>query len=581
MSTAEQYAIDVLKPENSRKTGRLIKLAAQRFLNDLQRDDIYFDEVEANRCINFGENHCKLWEDAWRGKPVEFTPWMCFVFQQVHGWIRKSDGLRRVKSVYVQVAKKNAKSTIAGVMANFHLFADDRVQTPKVFVGANNEDQAKICVNITGKIIEQSEDLYDLVQDKTVDLFRYKENIINIVHNERDGFIKALSKEGSDNKSKQAGGKHGLNPSMGIIDEFAMSADDNLLNTLESAQAARKEPLIFCITTSGFNMQGPCFQKLRKSGIGILEGTLTDDSYLPFIFEIDNPIDDEGKQLPITVDWLLANEDIWQQANPSLDVSVSRDFLRSRLMKAKNEGGTKEVDVMTLNFNRWVDSPEVFIPSDVWSRNSHGITEDDLIGEICYGGIELISGKVLNAFCLIFPEIKGKTVIKPLFWMPESAIKNNPEKFDGYGDWIDDGLILTTSGNVVDNEFVFNHLFEEIGKYQVHSVAYATNMENHDIIQALVKNGIECNPISQGYSGISTPTGIWEDMFTSGTMEHFNNPVLAWMNSNCLILRKGTEIRLERSGSKISGITAGINALAQWKTIEANGDFQDFTFSTL
>ena len=104
------------------------------------------------------------------------------------------DGLRRVRKVYVQVAKKNAKSTLCGVLSNFHLFAD-KVQTPKVFTGANNEDQAKICVNIAGKIIEQSEDLYQFVEDGEVDLFKYKENIVNIVHRERDGFIKAMAKE--------------------------------------------------------------------------------------------------------------------------------------------------------------------------------------------------------------------------------------------------------------------------------------------------------------------------------------------------------------------------------------------------
>ena len=66
-----------------------------------------------------------------------------------------------------------------------------------------------------------------------------------------------------------------------------MADTDALLNALESDQAARQEPLIFCITTAGFKMNGPCYQQLRKTGTQILEGVINDDGYLPFIFEID------------------------------------------------------------------------------------------------------------------------------------------------------------------------------------------------------------------------------------------------------------------------------------------------------
>lgn len=555
MSRAEQYARWVLDPKNKKRTGDYIKLAAKRFLSDLKRKDIYFDEKEANRMVLFGENHCLLWEDKWRGKPVVIKPWMAFVFQQVHGWFRKSDGLRRVRKVYVQVAKKNAKSTLAGVLGNFHLFADERTKTPKIFVGANNEDQAKICVNITGRIIEQSPDLFDYVEDDVVKLFRYKENIVNIVHEERDGFIKALSKEGSDKNSKTSGGKQGLNPSLGIIDEFGMAQDDNLLNTLESAQAAREEPLIFCITTAGFNMNGPCYQKLRKSGIGVLEGILEDDSYLPFIWELDKGDD-------------IYDETLWEKCNPNIDVSVSREFLRSRLRAAKNEGGSKEVDVKTLNFNIWVDSPEVFIPNEVWIKNTgSGITEQDLYGQVCYGGLELSTSLLLNSFTFLFPDIRGKVVIRTIFWMPDDNKKNT--ETDMWTTWIEEGHIKIFGGNVVDNDGVVEMLISHIGNYQMHSFAFKTDAINSDIVQALIKYGIVGNPLSHGYVGVTTPMRKWEELFTSEACEHFGNPVMSWMNGNCMVVRKEDSMRIEKSGGKVVGVYSGLSALAQWQTIDA------------
>lgn len=580
MTSAETYARWVLAPENSFRTGQYIKLAAQRFISDLQREDIYFDEVEAIKMVAFAEGYCFQWEDRWEGLPVVLEPWQKFTFEQLFGWIRRDTETRRFTKFYVQISKKNGKSTMCAVLGLFHLFADERVKTPKVFVSANNEDQAKICVNMSGQIIKASPDL-NAYWPESVKLSNYGSNYTEVIHKERNGFIKAMSKEGGDKKAKTSGGKHGINASLGLVDEFGMSPDHGSSGSVYTSMASRKERLMAYLTTAGFNMAGPCYRELRDQGIKVLEGTIVMDNYLPIIYEVDQPIGEDGKKEGITIQYLLDHPEVWEQSNPNIDISVNRDYLREMLINAQNLGGTTEVDVKTLNFNMWVDSPMVFIPAEVWAKNYHGLTFDDLKGQECYGGIELISGKVLNAFLFIFPDIKGKKAIKPIFWMPESAIKNNPEKFDGYQKWVDEGLIHVTSGNAVDNEFVFNLIYDEICEYQMHSCAVGPNLETFDILQGLLKNGVICETLAQGYGGISTPTKIWEELFTLGEVEHFNNPVLAWMNSNCLILRKGTDVRLERSGSKIAGISAGINALAQWKTVEANGINSDFVFSTL
>jgi phage terminase large subunit-like protein len=560
MSEAEVYARWVLAQDNESKTGRLMKLAAKRFLSDLLREDIHFDEVEANRMIIFCERYCKQWEGDWRGVPLKFEPWQKFIFQQVYGWIKKSNGRRRITKLYVQIAKKNGKSTMSAGLALFHLFADPRINTPKIFTAANNEDQAKICVNMAGRIIEQSEELCELVDAGKVRLRTYGINITDIIHDEKDGFIKALSKESDDKKSKQAGGKHGINASCGIVDEFGMSPDHGASKTIATSMAARTERLMAYITTAGFNKDGPCFRELRKVGIDVLEGSTVSDEYLPIIFELDQ--EDDYKD-PVN----------WTKCNPNIDISVSREFLLEQVNDAVRLGGSTEVDVKTLNFNLWVDSPEVFIPSEVWNKNSHGITEEDLLGAECYGGIEIVSGKLLNCFCFLFPNVKGKTVIKPIFWMPDANRKN--KETDNYNKWVDDKLIHTFLGDVADNDKVYELIMDGIGLYNMHSFAYKTNLENNDIVQSLIKNGIQGNPISHGYQGISTPTLTWEEMLTSNSIEHFNNPVLGWQNSNCMAVRKDNDIRLEKSGGRVGGIYATINALAQWKTIEAEGKSDD------
>lgn len=567
MSASEEYARWVLDPDNHFSTGEFMKQAAKRFLNDLERDDIYFDEEQANYPIRFIEENLNHWEDKWRGKPVILEPWQKFILQQIYGWIIKESGLRRIRFVFIETGKKNAKTALASFISLFHLFAD-RINSPKVFVGANNHEQANICVNYSGKTIENSPNLADYLDDESVSISKYNGRIHTINHNERDGFIETMAKEPASQESKQAGGKHGKSPSLVIIDEYAMADSDALLNAMENAQGAREEPLSVVITTAGPKKEGPCYQKLRDTGIKVLNGVINDDSYLAFIFEMDKPLDEDGKPQEITIDYLIDHPEVWPQSNPNYKVSVFDAFLRSQLTKAQNERGTKEVDVLTFNFNTWVGSPDVFIPAEIWNSNSHGIDEEELYGAECYGGIEIVSGKMMNAFVLLFPNINGKIVIKPFFWMPEDFKKT----YDDYPKWIDDELIWCDSGNVVDNDYVFNKLIDELSKYTLNSFAFKNGLENYDVIQKLIKAGHEGNPISHGLQGISTPTIAWEELLTSKSVEHFNNPVLTWMNSNCMAVRKNNEIRLQKSGSKVVGIYAAINALAQYKTSGDNGE---------
>lgn len=291
----------------------------------------------------------------------------------------------------------------------------------------------------------------------------------------------------------------------------------------------------------------------------MLEGTITDDSYLPLIYEIDAP---EGG---VTIQWLLDNEDMWCQSNPSIDVSVQRTFLRNELKAALNEGSTKEVSVKTLNFNLWVDSPEVFISADKWNRNSHGLSEEDLVGETCFGGIEIVSGLLMNSFALYFPDVQGHQVVKMLYWMPSEAAKKQPNA----NDWERQGWLKVFAGDVADNNKVFSWLNSELDKYNMHSLSYRSNLASNDIVQTLA-NHYQSNPISHGRQGIGTPTNEWEALFNAGTVEHFNNPILSWNNSNCLAIRKENDIRIEKSGHKVVGVYAGINALAQAMTMKQN-----------
>lgn len=564
MTAAEQYAKDVV--EGRKVTGKFIKLAAERFLRDLEREDLVFDVKQANRAVNFIERKLRHWEGSWRGKPLKLEDWQKFIVQQIFGFFR--NGLRLIRSVYIQIARKNGKTSFAAAILLYHLICGTE-NTPQILVGANNEDQAKICVNSAGRIIQQSPELRDLVEEGRLKLSIYGRNVISVTDNDRDGVIKAMSR----NPETQ----DGFNPSLGIIDEYHEAKDDKLLNVIESGQGARPEPLLVVVTTAGFVKDGPCFSVLRKTSIDILEGKTDDDTHLAFIYEPD-----EGD------DW--QDEATWPKSNPNLGVSVFPEYLRSRLKKAKNEGGSKLVDFKTKNLNCWVDAPTVWIQDETWQGNTHGIKPEELIGAKCYGGLDLASGIDLNSFALIFPHFRvvdGKPIhpVRWWYWMPKAKVKT--EKFD-YSRWVDEGYILTTSGvyeDVIDQAQIIQDILAQLPHYYIDSVAYDPRLAYHGVIQGLGPSfGEELNPFGQGITNISTPTKEAEKLITNCQLEHFGNPVSRWMMANVVIRKDAVgNIMLDKDKSqfKIDGMAAMINAVAQWMFKEANGIQVETTFTTL
>lgn len=553
MTAAERYADDVLSGRVV--TGRLIRLACERFKADLKNEAFVWDVSAATKPINLTEKYLRHWEGSWRGKPIILELWQNFIIQQVFGWKLKSNGRRRVRSAYVQIARKNAKTTKAAVIAIFHLVADDE-NTPQILVGANNEDQAKICVNCAGRIIENSPELLE-VEGDSLKLFKYNEKIHTIAHKERNGLIDAMSKNPET--------KDGFNPSLGIIDEYHEADNDKLLNVIESGQGARPEPLMFCITTAGFDKSGPCYSKLRKASIEVLEGQSHDESHLAFIYELD-----EKDQWDDPANWI--------KANPNLNISVFPEYLEARMKKAKIEGGSKIIDFKTKNLNLWTDAPSVWIADETWMTNQHGIKEEDLIGKDCYAAV-YNPPEAINVCLFYFPSINGYHVFKGIAWIPEDNIKNNQETVD-YQAWVDTGDLRTASGTRITPNEVADQILKESQNYFVKSFAFDNN-STQSIAPQLEEAGHTIMPISQSFSHLSQQTKEFESLARAGQIEHFGNPIFRYhLKGTVIHTNANGEIKPDKKGSstKIGFVVAALNAMVAKFETEKDGVMTDFSF---
>lgn len=549
MIEAEKYARDVVSGELV--VGHWIKQAAKRFLSDLEREDIYFDLDEASRVVDFIENFCCHWEGKWAGKPMKLEEWQKFIVQQIFAWKSVKTGLRRVRSVYIQIARKNGKSLLLAAVALYHLFID-KENAPQIYVGSNNEDQAKICVNSAGQVIKNSPKLRWYLTRGKVELFHYRKKVHSLVNNNNNGLMACLTSD--------AGTKDGFNPSLGIIDEYHEAPTDDMYNVLESGQGAREQPLIVTITTAGFNKSGPCYSKLRDSSTKMLDGKITDDSHLAFIYEMD-PEDD----------W--KNQANWFKSSPNWGISVLPGYMETRYTKAINDGGSKEVDFKTKNLNLWVDAEKVWIQDQIWLKNTHELSVDDLIGKTCYGGLDCAKSVDLNAFCLIFPgqfEKKGKEIIPilPFFWIPSEKVKTTNDKVD-YVKWIKEGHIIQTEGNIVDYNFIEEDIVRVVDQYDFRGIdydhAYAGNVAAN-----LANRGYELTPLGQSHGTLTGATEEVERLAIGNLIEHFRNPVMRWMIGNVLLNRNAKGYVMPdkaKSQHKIDGVSAMVNAIARWKRI--------------
>lgn len=523
-----RYVEDVLSGKEV--VGKYIRLAVERFIRDCDKKDYVFDYDRGYDIVKFAAM-CYHWKGPKAGTPLILDPHQHFYLIQKYGWVDPNTNLPRFSRAYKQIARKTGKTTEGAVEALFHMSKgiEDAAQ---VWTCATKEDDAIIIVNDAGRIVQASPLLKNRFRVQIREPY-----VRRVMYPARQAFMAYMT-----------AGQDAVDTSMGIGDECHDWPDASVKYRIESSMGNRQAPSFTNMTTAGFNRDSYCYTKLRQTSVGILEGTVIDENQLVIIYELD-----EGDE------W--QNEEVWVKANPDIPFSSTKlPNLKRSLITAINEGGSTEVNFKTKNLNMWVDAPATFIPSEVWDKNTHGLTVEN--GESCYAGLQVGPSGDISALALLFPgEV---TRIKMLWMIAEEDLKTN----DFYRE--NRQLIKVDPGNVLDNDVAIGWITEEFQKYNLHSFCFPKPHEKNSIVQGLIKQGYEGNPISEGLSSISTPTDAWEKMLRSAQIEHFNDPILKWHNSNCLAVRKEAGIRLEKNG-KVLGIWACIMAVAQWQTVDANG----------
>lgn len=532
---------------------RYVKLAAKRHFSDLKKQDTAsfpyrYDDNKAVRAINFIEqlSHTKgKWASRYGGRnnKIKLEPWQKFHIGSIFGWIR-SDGTRRFRRAYIEVARKNGKTTEGAAIANYAFFGDRPRETgPEIYFAATKQEQAALAWRESKMQI-----IRHPVLAKRAKVYESKQIIT------QPGDPAARSRPlGRDSKTED-----GLNPHFALIDEYHAHPDSSLLDVLESGMGARSQPLILIITTAGLDKTGPCFNQEHAMAVGLLEGSL--DPVPEDTFAIIYTIDDGD-------DW--TDPEVWQKANPNLNVSVNKDYIESRV-KIALASPAKQNEVKTKNLNIWTQAATRWITDERWIACNEKYAEDSLDGRHCSIGMDLSSTTDLTALAIPFKPVSPTEPWKFLyrFFMPEeNLLERERQDKVPYTLWAEQGLIITTPGNVIDYDWVEEEIRQLSGKYIIDEIVYdpwkAQEIVNH------LSPEFTMVPCAQRYNPMALYSDTFEKKVLSREIAHNMHPIMRWMISCTEVKsdRQGNIMpmkpRRETTGKRIDGVVASIMALGR------------------
>ncbi len=518
--------------------GQFVRLARERQCRDLlgaESRDLHFDERAADQVVQFFKflRHSK---GEWSGRNFIPAPWQEHdVIRPLFGW-KRADGTRRFRVAYLEVARKNGKSTMAAAIGN-KLFLNDHEPGAEVYAAATKRDQARITHE------ESKAQIRGLMRDDP--------RLRKFVVVSRNNIAVPSQRSKYEPLGADADTMDGLNVHAAIIDELHMHKTPDVWNVLETATAARRQPLLFGITTAGFDRTSICWQ-LHDYAAKVLDGTIEDDSFFAYICALDEA--DE---------W--TNPKAWIKANPNLHLTVKMDDLERKFHKAR-ESPTFENEFKRLHLNIWTEQHTKWLSMEQWDACAGKVEVAGLEKKECYGGLDLAPKRDLSSLVLVFP-VGDRFRVVPYFWMPAENIRDR-ERRDRlpYSTWIRQGLITATPGNVTDYAVIRERIVNDLYiRFDIEEIAFDPYGAT-EIVTKLMEHGLTMIEFRQNIQTFNEPTQKLEALIASGMIEHGGHPVLrAHAQATTIKLDVNENIRpaKDRNTGRIDGIVALIMALSR------------------
>lgn len=484
-------------------------------------------------------------QGKWSGQPLRPDPWqVAYVIAPTFGWVKfdKEAGryVRIIRDLYVDVPRKNGKSTLSAGLA-IYLACADGESGAQVVTAATTEKQAGFVFNPIKTLAEKAPALRKRVQPYAK----------KVVHPSSGSYIEVVS--------SAAEAQHGANIHGGIIDELHVHKTPDLVETIETGRGSREQPLVVIITTADAGEQGTIYARKRDYIDRLAKRVITDRSTYGVVWgstEKDDPF----------------KESTWRKANPGFGISPTKAYLEAEARRAKNSPADL-APFLRLHLGQRTKQNERYITMPTWDGNAGLVDETKLAGRTCFGGLDLGSTSDLTALCWLFPRQKGEGYDAVWrFWTPEDNMPELDRRTAGEATvWKREGWLRTTPGNVTDYGAVRATINADREKFHVRTIAFdrwnATQLSND-----LQEDGAEMVRLGQGYASLSGPLKEIQRLLLQGQraeqpmIQHGGNPVMRWMIDNLAVVQDpagNVKPDKAKSHEKIDGVAALVNAMAE------------------
>ena len=397
------------------------------------------------------------------------------------------------------------------------MLVNDGEGAPEIYNIATKREQAAKAYEACCNMRQQSPELAAAIRKRQSDLYF----ALNM------GVIRVLA---SSVNSLDGLNAHGI-----LIDELSAIKNRQIYDDMKQSQSAREQPLLFSISTNGFVREG-IFDAQYAYAVGVLDGSIDDETFLPWIYELDAREE-------------YADEHCWIKANPGLDTIKSRAFLRQMVRKAKNDPSFLPT-VLVKDFNLTENAASAWL---TWAECSNPATYD-IHFDYCIGGIDAADSIDLFAATALCMRPGDRRIYRrSMYWIPQAvldkdAAEGNRRERDSmpYSIWVRRGLMRTVPGNKVDKQVAldwFCELRDEKELYTLYIGYDPWHMDDSLLARFRSEFGERCMiPVRQGVLSLSQPMKNLKADLMEGLLIDNNNPV----DKMCLI---NTEAKADINGN--------------------------------
>lgn len=491
---------------------RRVKAVYARLSREVGHTDgkYLFDLDRANRPIEFIERFCRHSKGEWAGRPVRLELFQKAFIQALFGFTDRETGLRRFREAFFLVGRKNGKSTLLAGLALYMLIADSEGGA-EVYSTATKYAQAKILFEECHNMVKQSPELSRHIRKRKTDLY----------------YMPTMSK--LQPLSRNSDTLDGLNCSFCIMDELHGVKDRNLYEVMRQSQAARRQPLLVMITTAG-TVRECIFDDMYNHACAVADGALTDDTFLPVLYELDN-----------RSEW--TNPAAWIKANPALGAVKKLDDLTAKVERAKqNPNGlsgvlTKEFNIRETVKTAWLSFEAI--------DSAATFDLEEFRGGYCIGGVDLSITTDLTCASLLFMKRGGDTkYITQMYFLPADNLQERV-KVDKipYDVWNRRGLLRLCAGNSINYSDVTEWFTETVRQYELFPAwVYYDSYSARYFVEEMTFNGFNMVRCIQGAKTLSLPMQMLGNDLKAHKVNYNGNPILKWCLTN-------TGIQTDRNGN--------------------------------